>query len=80
MPILIRALYGNHINNEAFRIPFETGKLPGHVDLPRLRAGQNGGAFWSLYWTCPDNMTDFSDDIYAPSKLSFSYANALSML
>lgn len=70
MPIMIRALYGNHINNESFQVPFETGKTPGHVDLTRLRAGQNGGAFWSLYWMCPDNMTDFGDDIYAPSKLS----------
>lgn len=68
MPIVIRSLYGNHINNETFQTPFETGKTPGQVDLPRLREGMNGGAFWSLYWMCPDNMTNFSDEIYAPSK------------
>lgn len=70
MPILIRMLYNNHIYNETFQIPFETGGLPGHVDLPRLRDGMNGGAFWSVYWTCPNNMTDFSNEIYAPSEPS----------
>lgn len=68
LPIQIRWRYRNHINNESFRGPFETGKTPGHVDLPRLRDGMNGGAFWSVYWGCPNNMTDFSDEIYAPSK------------
>ncbi|KUI71067.1 hypothetical protein VM1G_07266 [Cytospora mali] len=66
LPIMIRVLYGNHINNETFQTPFETGKSPGHVDLARLREGMNGGAFWSVFWECPDNMTDFSDEIYAP--------------
>ncbi|KAI3396441.1 hypothetical protein diail_12161 [Diaporthe ilicicola] len=66
LPILLRVLYGNHINNETFQVPFETGKTPGHVDLVRLREGMNGGAFWSVYWGCPGNMTDFSDEIYAP--------------
>lgn len=67
MPFLIRMYYANHINNESFQAPFETGGMPGQVDLPRLREGHNGGAFWSVYWSCPTNMTDFSDDIYAPS-------------
>ncbi|KAF3770915.1 hypothetical protein M406DRAFT_248070 [Cryphonectria parasitica EP155] len=66
MPIMIRWLYNNHINNETFQVPFETGKTPGHVDLTRLREGMNGGAFWSLFWLCPDNMTNFDDEIYAP--------------
>lgn len=60
LPILLRVFYGNRINNETFREPFETGKTPGHVDLVRLREGLNGGAFWSVYWGCPDSMTDFS--------------------
>ncbi|KAL7625438.1 hypothetical protein AAE478_004658 [Parahypoxylon ruwenzoriense] len=38
-----------------------------HVDLPRLRAGLNGGAFWSVYTPCPANSSDFSDENYAPS-------------
>ncbi|KAK2602501.1 hypothetical protein N8I77_009028 [Diaporthe amygdali] len=66
LPILLRYLYGNHINNESFQEAFETGKTPGHVDLVRLREGMNGGAFWSVYWGCPSNMTDYSDEIYAP--------------
>lgn len=68
LPIQIRLYYNNHINNDSFRGPFETGKTPEHVDLRRLRDGMNGGAFWSVYWGCPNNMTDFSDAIYAPSK------------
>lgn len=60
LPILLRVLYANHINNETFRVPFETGKTPGHVDLVRLREGLNGGAFWSVYWVCPNTMLDFS--------------------
>lgn len=59
-------MYNNHINNVTFKAPFETGGTPGHVDLVRLRDGMNGGAFWSLFWMCPDSMTDFSDEIYAP--------------
>ena len=39
-----------------------------HVDLPRLREGLNGGAFWSVYVPCPANGTDFSDENYAESK------------
>ena len=39
-----------------------------HVDLPRLREGQNGGAFWSVYVPCPANGTDFSDENYAESQ------------
>lgn len=71
MPILIRVAYNNHIYNDTFKVPFETGGTPGHVDLPRLRDGMNGGAFWSVYWECPSNMTDFSDEIYAPSMYSW---------
>lgn len=64
LPILLRAIYGNHIYNESFRDPFENGKSPGHVDLVRLREGLNGGAFWSVYWPCPNKMLDFEDEIY----------------
>lgn len=59
LPILLRAIYGNRIYNESFREPFENGKTPGHVDLVRLREGLNGGAFWSVYWPCPNRMLDF---------------------
>ncbi|CAK7265345.1 hypothetical protein SEPCBS57363_001534 [Sporothrix epigloea] len=66
-PILIRALYNNHINNEKFRDGFERDGLPLHVDLPRLRAGKNGGAFWSVFTPCPQNGSDLSDGNYVAS-------------
>ncbi|KAI2641827.1 putative dipeptidase [Hypomontagnella submonticulosa] len=65
--IFIRAMYNNHIYNENFTKPFEEGGLAMHVDLPRLREGQNGGAFWSVYTPCPENGTDFSEENYAAS-------------
>ncbi|KAH8882780.1 Metallo-dependent hydrolase [Thozetella sp. PMI_491] len=51
LPIVVRALYNNHIYEHGFSKGFEQGGLSGHIDLPRLRAGQNGGAFWSVYTT-----------------------------
>ncbi|ROT43136.1 hypothetical protein SODALDRAFT_327306 [Sodiomyces alkalinus F11] len=41
--------------------------MDGHVDLPRLREGQSGGAFWSVFTPCPSNGSDFSDKNYAES-------------
>ncbi|KAI2623291.1 putative dipeptidase [Hypoxylon sp. NC1633] len=67
LAILIRFMYDNHIYNKNFTEPFENGGLPMHVDLPRLRNGQNGGAFWSVFTPCPENGTDYSDENYAPS-------------
>ncbi len=65
--IAIRFLFNNHINDKAFRKGFETDGLPQHVDLPRLRAGKNGGAFWSVFTPCPENGTDLSDANYVNS-------------
>lgn len=65
LAILIRATYNNHIYDDRFRKPFTEGGLAGHVDIPRLRAGLNGGAFWSVFWPCPANGTDFSDANHA---------------
>ncbi|OLN84481.1 putative dipeptidase [Colletotrichum chlorophyti] len=67
LPILIRGRFQNHIYGKNFSEPFEKGGLVGHVDLPRLREGQNGGAFWSVYTPCPANGSDFSDGNYAES-------------
>ncbi|KAJ4306452.1 hypothetical protein N0V88_001253 [Collariella sp. IMI 366227] len=47
LAIFIRVFYNNRIYNETFSKPFAEGGLPAHVDLPRLKAGMNGGAFWS---------------------------------
>lgn len=66
-PILIRALFNNHIYGDDFRNGFERDGLPRHVDLPRLRAGKNGGAFWSVFTPCPENGTDLSDANYVAS-------------
>ncbi len=61
-------MFNNHIYDKKFTEPFEDGGLPMHVDLPRLREGLNGGAFWSVYTPCPANGTDFSDENYAASQ------------
>jgi membrane dipeptidase len=53
--ILVRALYDNKINGENFTKAFEKGGLAGHVDVPRLKQGQQGGAFWSAFVPCPAN-------------------------
>ncbi|KAI0167232.1 membrane dipeptidase [Pestalotiopsis sp. NC0098] len=62
-PLLIRFLYGNQIYGN-FTEDFGENGLPMHVDLPRLRAGQNGGAFWSVFAPCPENGSDWSDENY----------------
>ncbi|KAG5951290.1 hypothetical protein E4U53_003428 [Claviceps sorghi] len=67
LPILLRALYHNQIDNEEWRQAFENGTMPGQVDLFRLRKGQSGGAFWSVFAPCPEKPDDFSDANLAPS-------------
>ncbi|CAG8956432.1 hypothetical protein HYFRA_00003816 [Hymenoscyphus fraxineus] len=67
LAILIRFLYDNHIYDEKFTTPFEQGGMAMQVDLPRLKEGKNGGAFWSAYVPCPHNGSDFSDANYAAS-------------
>lgn len=67
LPIFIRGFYKNHIYGDEFKTLFEEGGMPGHVDIPRLREGHNGGAFWSVFTPCPENGTDFSDANYAES-------------
>ncbi|KAI1391171.1 putative dipeptidase [Hypoxylon trugodes] len=65
--IFILAKYRNHIYNENFTKPFVEGGLEQHVDLPRLREGQNGGAFWSVFVPCPAQGNNYSDANYATS-------------
>jgi membrane dipeptidase len=67
LAILIRFLYDNHIYNNNFTKPFEQGGMDAHVDLPRLKEGKVGGAFWSAFVPCPANGTDFSNENYAAS-------------
>lgn len=42
--------------------------MPAQVDLPRLKDGKVGGAFWSAFALCPKNGTDFSDGNYAEGQ------------
>ncbi|TVY56101.1 Dipeptidase sirJ [Lachnellula cervina] len=65
LAILIRFLYNNQIYDRNFTKPFEEGGMSAQVDLPRLREGRNGGAFWSAFVPCPSNGSDFSDENYA---------------
>lgn len=67
--IMMRYLYGNHINSGNFSSKFEDGGLEYHTDIPRIEEGLSSGAFWSAFLPCPSNGTDFSDEAYAPSKL-----------
>ncbi|KAI1754403.1 dipeptidase [Xylaria castorea] len=67
LAIMIRAMYNNHIYNKNFTEPFTKGGMAYHVDLPRLRKGQNGGAFWSVFTPCPANGSDYSTENYLAS-------------
>jgi hypothetical protein len=69
LAILVRYFYGNKIYSKEFTEPFENGGLKGHVDLPRLKQGKAGGAFWSAYVGCPKDGADFSDENYAQGQL-----------
>ena len=42
--------------------------MPAQVDLPRLKDGKIGGAFWSAFVLCPKNGSDFSDANYAEGE------------
>ena len=66
LAIFIRAGYKNKLHTKEFRNKFENGGLELNVDLPRLRKGMAGGAFWSAFVGCPENASeDFSDESYA---------------
>jgi membrane dipeptidase len=66
LAILIRGAYKNKIHDATFKKGFEDGGLYGDVDLPRLRKGRAGGAFWSAFVVCPENAgDDFSDAEYS---------------
>jgi membrane dipeptidase len=65
--ITLRVAYHNKINHPNFTKPFEEGGLTGHLDIPRLKQGQQGGAFWSAFVPCPADGFDFSDRNYAGS-------------
>ncbi|KUJ07729.1 membrane dipeptidase-like protein [Mollisia scopiformis] len=65
--ILIRFYFDNQLYTDKFKKLFEEGGMPMHVDLPRLKKGMNGGAFWSAWAPCPKDGMDFSDANYLDS-------------
>ncbi len=68
LAISLRFAYQNEIHTPKFRKGFEEGGIQGQVDLPRLRKGRVGGAFWSAFVPCPANASyDFSDSVYGES-------------
>ena len=69
----IKASYKNHIYFPNFTDPWEKGDFVGHLDLPRIEQGRYGGAFWSAFYPCPDDIFDFSTQNYDPSMLSYSF-------
>lgn len=68
LAILLRFAYRNKIHTSKFHENFEKGGMEGNVDLPRLKKGKVGGAFWSAFVPCPANASyDFSDSVYGGS-------------
>ncbi|OAP62470.1 hypothetical protein AYL99_04675 [Fonsecaea erecta] len=66
LAIFIRGAYKNKLHTKEFRDKFENGNMELNVDLPRLRKGLVGGAFWSAFVVCPEKASeDFSDEQYA---------------
>ncbi|CUS12594.1 unnamed protein product [Tuber aestivum] len=63
LPFAIRVLFENRIYGSNFT--FDTS-LPYQVDLPRLKKGRVGGAFWSVFVPCPDTK-EIDDKVYYPS-------------
>lgn len=70
---MIRVRFNNHIYQQNFSEPFTKGGLISHTDLPRLKAGRNGGAFWSVFTPCPANGSDYSDENYTDSELTLPF-------
>jgi membrane dipeptidase len=68
LAIFLRFAYKNHLHTDKFRKDFREGGMKMHVDLPRLKKGKVGGAFWSAFVPCPKNASwDFSDQVYGES-------------
>ena len=71
--MLIRYGFQNNIYDKNFTDKWENGGMPGQTDLPRLKDGRLGGAFWSAFVLCPKNGTDFSNENYAEGQSSVCY-------
>jgi membrane dipeptidase len=59
-------------------IPQISESFPGHVDIPRMREGRLGGAFWTVWTPCHDHVAgDTKSDFTGPSD---ALRNAFEML
>lgn len=56
LPELARRRYNNLINADNFAL--DQSSFFGHVDIPRMRNGRLGGAFWSVFTSCPADWND----------------------
>lgn len=56
LPELARWQFRNKINGEDFSL--DKKGFFGHVDIPRAKEGGMGGAFWSVYTSCPQDWND----------------------
>ncbi|KAK7057455.1 dipeptidase [Favolaschia claudopus] len=57
LPVLLRALFANNVS----AVELSEESFPGHVSIPRLRAGKVGGFFWSVYTSCADPAIEGED-------------------
>lgn len=46
-----------------------TEEFPGHVDIPRMRAGKLGGVFMSVWIPCEENVEFMNPDTVGPVTL-----------
>ncbi|KAG6821016.1 hypothetical protein H0H93_007906 [Arthromyces matolae] len=55
LPMIVRERYANNATATDLN-----SRMPGHVDIPRLRKGKVGGFFWSVYMGCstPKSLED----------------------
>lgn len=56
LPELARWRYKNKISGDDF--DFDKEGFFGHLDIPRIRQGHMGGAFWSVFTSCPSDWND----------------------
>ncbi|KAG6334054.1 hypothetical protein ID866_5042 [Astraeus odoratus] len=60
LPVVARYGWRNNVSD----IPLD-GKMPMHVDIPRLREGKVGGFFWSVYVGCAERSAEGKDFTHA---------------
>ena len=65
--IHLRTHIDNGINDPYFQERFKNGSFSGEVDLLKIKEGKYGGAFWSAYYICQQDLDDYSDAAYDSS-------------